>query len=248
MKKIIYSLMLLAGSQAFSQMTITSHNPYNANDVPELIESGSIWITNTVEEQGGELYFFINNAYDEDIYIRARVESITNDEGNNFQFCFGENCVFSITEGNEYTGYGDYVTIPEGGTNSMWDKIYNGNAEGATPKEFTFTFFRVDSLGNELDESLTITYMYDPTASVADLSLQQMGVAVNNTLVKNAFSFSSENNLTVEVFDLNGKNVANYKTDAGQQTLDLSSLQNAVYIVKFASKEGKTAYSKIVKQ
>lgn len=248
MKKIIYSLILLAGIQGFSQMTLTSHNPYNTNDVPEPIENGGVWVTNTINEQGGVLYFYINNAYNEDIYVKARVESITNDDGNSFQFCFGENCVFSITEGNEYSGYNDYVTIPAGGTNNMWDKIHNENPDGATPKEFVFKFFRVDEEGNEMEESVNVTYRYDPTASISDITLQQMGVQVSNTLVKDAFSFTAENSLSIEVIDLNGKRIADYQTEAGEQTLDLSSLQNAVYIVKFASKEGKTAYSKIVKQ
>src|SRR5690606_15713280 len=120
MKKVFYSLLLLAGFQGFSQMTLTSYNPEDSSVEPELIEDGGVWTTSTVNEEGGTLYFYINNAYNEDINIKARVESITNDDGSDFQFCFGQLCVFSIEEGTVYTGFNDYVTIPAGGTNVMW--------------------------------------------------------------------------------------------------------------------------------
>src|SRR5690554_1829608 len=248
MKKIIYSLMLLAGIQGFSQITMSSYNPYNPNDVPIPMTNGEVWTTNTVEGQGATLYFYINNSYDYDIYIKARVVSIINDDGSNFQFCFGQNCVFSITEGTVYTGYEDKVTIPGGGTNTMCDKIQNENADGTNPKEFVFEFFRVDENGDEIDESITVTYKYDSTASTPNMTLQKLGVQVNNILVNNEFTFTTTSAMTMDLFDINGRNVASKNVNEGTNLYNASGINAGIYIAKFTDKQSQTASVKIVKQ
>ncbi len=248
MKKIIYSLMLLVGMQAFSQITITSYNPNNPNQSPELIENGDVWTTNTAEGQGAILYFYVNNAYNEDIHVRSRVESITNDDGSSFQFCFGGNCVYSIGEGSEYSGYNNYVTIPAGGTNNMWDKIQNENADGATPKDFVFKFFRVDEEGNEMDESVTFTYKYEPTASTPDMTLQKLGVQLNNTLVDNELLFATTSAMSMQIVDINGRSVATQSFEEGSNRYNTSGLTSGIYIVKFTNNQGQAAAIKIVKQ
>lgn len=244
MKKIIYSLMLLAGIQGFSQMSMSSYNPYNPDDVPVPIANGEVWTTNTVEGQGATLYFYINNSYDYDIYIKARVVSITNDDGNNFQFCFGENCVFSITEGNVYTGYQDKVTIPAGDTSSKWDKIQNENADGPSPKEFVFEFFRVDENGDEMDESVTVTYKYDGNASVSDVDMNSK-IEVYPTNVKDFINITLKESAETNIINLEGKVVKSYSLNEGTSKVDLSGLASGIYFVAF---NGKSQTVKIVKQ
>lgn len=244
MKKLIYSLMLLAGIQGFSQMTMSSYNPYNPNDVPVPMANGEVWTTNTVEGQGATLYFYINNSYDYDIYIKARVLSIINDDGNNFQFCFGQNCVFSITEGTVYTGFEDKVTIPAGGTNTMWDKIQNENADGASPKEFVFEFFRVDENGNEIEESVTVTYKYDSTASVSDVDMNSK-VEVYPTKVKDFVNITLKESAETRIVNLEGRVVKSYSLNEGISKIDLSELSAGIYFVTF---NGKSQTVKIIKQ
>jgi hypothetical protein len=249
MKKIVLTLSLLISSLISAQdFTVTDGdgNP---------ISNGEIFTFSSTEESEAAFYFLVHNESTEDLYFKVKGGEMINGSGSQVQFCFGELCLFNFVPGN-YIPPGpnnQAVTIAPGQTNSVQDKLWNqypGDGENY-PVSYEVILVQYDTPDQDQStgtDVFSFVYRYDPNLSVSNHTLQQMGVAVNNTLVKNAFSFSSENNLTVEVFDLNGKVLAQYQTEAGQQTLDLSSLQNAVYIVKFASKEGKTAYSKIVKQ
>jgi hypothetical protein len=237
-KKTLLAISLLTFGISNAQFTL-----YHADG--SVIEDESVFSFGTTDEETAKLEFHIQNDASNSIGMKARMLEIDGSDGSNVQFCLGD-CLFNINE-DSIVPVNAPFSIAVGQTLEVGTYFWNRN-ESSDYIVYRFKVYQVDNLGNETGEPIHITYIYDASLSVPGTTLQQMGVAVNNTLVKNAFSFSSENNLTVEVFDLNGKNVANYKTEAGQQTLDLSSLQNAVYIVKFASKEGKTAYSKIVKQ
>lgn len=248
MKKIFsFAFILAAGFFAHAQMTMSSYNPYNSGSSPQPLTNGQEWVTSTVSEQGATLYFYINNNYDHDIYVKARVESITNDSGSNFQFCFGENCVFSITEGNTYTGYQQYVTIPAGGTNSMWDKLYNESASGDAPKSFVFKFFRVDQQGNELDEAFYLTYKYDPTASVNPTAEQHV-MQLSSNLIKSSLDFQLLEEASMTIFDANGKQVIQQNFVAGWHQYNVDHLAKGMYIVKVNGAQNQNSTLKFIKQ
>ncbi|MFA7444748.1 MAG: T9SS type A sorting domain-containing protein [Flavobacteriaceae bacterium] len=249
MKKIVFTLSLLISSFVSAQdFTVTDGdgNP---------ISDGEIFTFSSTEESEAAFYFLVHNESSEDLYFKVKGGEMINGSGSQVQFCFGELCLFNFVTGNYVPPAPNYdaVTIVPGGTNSTFDKLWNlypGDGENY-PVSYEVILVQYDSATQDQEtgtDVFSFIYRYDPNLSVSNHTLQQMGVLVNNTLVKDAFSFTAENSLSIEVIDLNGKRIADYQTEAGEQTLDLSSLQNAVYIVKFTSKEGKTAYSKIVKQ
>ena len=237
-KKTLLAISLLTFGVSNAQFTL-----YHADG--SIIEDESVFSFGTTDEETAKLEFHIQNDASNPIGMKARILEIDGSDGSNVQFCLGD-CLFNITESSVVPINAPF-SIAVGQTLEVGTYFWNRN-ESSDYIVYKFKVYQVDNLGNQTGEPIHINYIYDASLSVSGTTLQQMGVSVNNTLVKNAFSFTADDSLTVEVFDLNGKVLTQYNTEAGQQTLDLSSLQNAVYIVKFASKEGKTAYSKIVKQ
>jgi hypothetical protein len=247
MKKIVLTLSLLVGSLISAQdFTVT-------NGDNGVITDGEVF-TFTSLGADSNIHIQINNNSDQDLYFKLKAESGENTNGVLVNFCFGQVCLPQFNPG-QYVPPAAYenIMISPGGTNDINDKFFittDATIEN-TPVVFDFGLYQYDSADQDQTTGtkvLSFSYQYAPTASTPSITLQKLGVQVDNTLVKDVFSFTAENALNVELFDLNGKVLAQYQTEAGQQTLDLSSLQNAVYIVKFASKEGKVAYSKIVKQ
>lgn len=237
-KKYLLGLFLLVFGVSNAQFTIFHSNG-------SVIEDESVFTFSTTDEETALLELHIKNESSSAIGVKARMLEIEGSDGSNVQFCLGV-CLFNVNE-NSIVPTGDPFSIAVGQTLEVGAYFWNRN-ESSDYITYRFKVYEVDSFGEETGTPIHINYIYDANLSVRNIDLQQMGVQVNNTLVKNAFSFTADNNLNIEVIDLNGKRIADYQTEAGEQTLDLSSLQNAVYIVKFTSKEGKTAYSKIVKQ
>jgi|SRR5690554_368292 len=236
-KKNLLGAFLLAFGVSNAQFTI-----YHSDG--SVIEDDSVYTFGTVDEETAKLDLHIQNDSSEPIGVKARMLEIDGSDGTNVQFCLGD-CLFNVNE-NSIVPVNSPLPIAVGQTTNVGTYFWNRN-DTSNYIVYRFKVYQVDSFGSEIGTPVHINYVYDASLSVP-ATLQQMGININNTIVKDLFSFTAEDNLNVEVFDLNGKVLAQYQTEAGQQTLNMASLQNAIYIVKFASKEGKTAYSKIVKQ
>ncbi|MCR9182045.1 MAG: hypothetical protein NXH73_03880, partial [Flavobacteriaceae bacterium] len=159
MKKISLLLVFLFISTfTFAQFNVTDYD-----DVPIL--DGDIRGFNSTLASDGTLYFWINNeSQTDEIFVRIKLESITNGDGSAYQFCFATLCIFDVQEGETYPVSGGPVTIPAGGTNAEFDKFFNENeGDGSNyPMDFVWKFFQVDGDDNEIGESITFTYRYDP--------------------------------------------------------------------------------------
>src|SRR5690554_6386988 len=230
-KKNLLGAFLLAFEVSNAQFTICDSDG-------SVIEDDSVYQIGTVDEETAKLDLHIQNDSSEPIGVKARMLEIDGSDGTNVQLCLGD-CFLNVIVNSP-------LPIAVGQTTNVGTYFWNRN-DTSNYIVYRFKVYRVDSFGSAIGTPVHINDVYDASLSVP-ATLQQMGININNTIVKDLFSFTAEDNLNVEVFDLNGKVLAQYQTEAGQQTLNMASLQNAIYIVKFASKEGKTAYSKIVKQ
>jgi hypothetical protein len=245
MKKIsLLFTFLFFTTFTFAQFTVTDYD-----NVPIL--DGDIRGFNSVIPSEATLYFWINNeSADEDIYIKIKLESILNSDGSSFQFCFATLCIESVEEGQTYPASpppNDFITIPAGGTNPQFDKFQNENEGDGTnyPIDYVWKFFQVDGNGDEIGESITFTYRYDPNLSVSDFE-NSMGVSLQNTLATDMLTVSSINPLNYKIFNINGQLMNSSHIGSGINNINVSGLNYGVYFIKFANEMGNTTTMKFV--
>lgn len=243
MKKLLLLAGLLCLGSVNAQITVTHEG------IP--FEDGEVF---TYSTPGTELPILINNtSTTETVYVKIRVDEVLNttlgnNTGDNLQFCVLGICYISATAGISYPP-GDIVVLNPGDTTVNDDHFASsdpGNGEG--PVQYSFTVLETDENGDPLNELVSFTYIYSPTAGVNDFeTLKNMGITVNNTVINNSLNIDATVNATLQVYDINGKVVKTASIENGFQTIDLSSLNSAVYIAKFMTEDKKSTQIKLVK-
>ena len=125
---------------------------------------------------------------------------------------------------------------------------YTGDTPGE-PVEYVIALVQYDDEGVQIGEPLrTFSYKYDTNLSIDDFSsLQNIGITVNNTVVKDYLSIDSNISGTISIYSINGKHIKNAQLITGSQSYDLSSLSSGVYVAKFTTQENKSSTIKILK-
>lgn len=247
MKKLISTLFVLITSFAFAQdFTVTN------GDNGEITDGEVFTFTSLGAE--ANIHIQINNNSEQNLYFKVRAESGENTSGVAVNFCFGQVCLplFNLGQYVPPT-IQDNVTIIPGGTNDINDKFFitTDAVIENTPVIFEFGLYQYDSADQDQTTGtkvLGFSYQYSPNASTPNMTLQKLGVQVNNTLVNNEFSFTTTSEMAMELFDINGRNVASQNVNEGTNLYNASGLNAGIYIAKFIDKQGQTASVKIVKQ
>lgn len=243
MKKIILIAALFAGTFAQAQITL--------NKQGGIINNGDVFTYTTLTEDA-KLGFNISNDTDEEVALKMRMDEISNAVAMNMdvQFCFLE-CVFNVSQGTLIPT--DNVIIPAN-TSSLdvtgtQDHFWNLNpGNGTDAVIYKISLVKVNEGGTPTETIVQFTYRYEPTAGLNDLAgLQNMGLIVKNTIVKNTLDITATQNASLEIIDMNGKTVRKATVANGSQSIELSGLSSATYIARFATEDNKTAYIKIVK-
>lgn len=252
-KNSLFLVLLFLTTFAFAQFNVTDYDG-------EPILDGDVRVFSSIEPttpgvNESVLYFWINNeSPDDEIFIKIKLESITNADGSSYQFCFGMLCIFDVEEGVTYPepsteNPNGIVVIPAGGTNPEFDKFQNDNlGDGNFPMDYVWKFFQVDEEGNEIGESITFTYRFDPNLSTVAHSLNAMGVTLKNTIGNNSIWFDSTASVNYQMFDLNGRAVQSVSFAEGSHQVGISQLTAGLYLLKFTDDQGRTATAKFVKK
>ena len=242
MKKIL----LLAGfllTGLTQAQTITVNNAAGGT-----IENNQVF-TYTTLDSSAKLTFSVTNNTNEDIYLRTRVDAMSGTDGSDVQLCF-EVCLYNLSVGLTVPSY--LPSIPANSTTpSPDDHMYNFNpGNGIDPVVYTISFVQYDANGTELGNLITFTYQYVPTAGTEDFTkLENAGINLSNTLLKDALSFSSQNNGTVEMYAVNGHLVKSASYNAGSSNaMDVSSLAAGMYIARFTAEGTKPVQIRVAKQ
>jgi hypothetical protein len=194
---------------------------------------------------------WVENTGTETIHFKIRVDEITNNiEGGNtageLQLCFQPLCFFNITEGNTYPN--NEITLDPGETNNIDDHFFSANDGNGGTVTYKFTFIQVDQDENHIADLRSFTYQYIPTMGISDLtSLTDMGITVNNTIVKDALSINASQPATMDVYALDGKLLHSTTIAEGSQSVDLSGLSAAIYIAKFTNRDNQSSTIRVVK-
>ena len=241
MKKIILlATLLLSGLTQAQVITATGNG--------EAITEGKTFTFTSLGEFEANLGISVTNVSNANINLKLKANYLVNSDGSELQFCFGGECYNSIETGSTVPSTPSGVTLKPGEKNNQEDHFFNNNVGGSGNKViYNLSFIQVDDAGKEIATLLTFNYKYSATAGTNDFTaLKNIGITVNNTVVKNTMDVTANQNATLEVYTLNGQKVKSAAIKSGSQSVDLSALSTGVYIAGFKTGT-KTSQIRIVK-
>jgi len=223
-------------------MNAQDYTIVDGNDEP--IIDGNSYSFNTIEDPAASLDFFVTNTSSDDIRMKIEVVSMTNTDGALMQLCF-DLCYDGVNEGQSYPG--THVIIPAGDTTFPGNHFFNQDpGNGTDVLEYVFRFYQVDTNGDETGTDVTITYLYDPQLGVNDVD--QLDLNIQSTMISDALEMNTVEDLTLQVYDMNGKVVMTQNLEAGQQRIDVSHLSTQYYILHFTNNKGVSDVVKVMKR
>lgn len=238
MRKLFLLSTFLTCTFALSQMAVQKLDGTVIND-------GAIYKYNTYDTDNDLLHFTVaNTSTTQSIKVKVLCETLTNTTGEDFEFCFGGNCMPFVVQGMNYPPNG--YTINANSNTGDFDHFWNKKDSNA-PMTFLFKFYQVDTLGNEIGAPVRVTYLYDKTLAVSNASAKS-DIMVKNSVVKDFIEVDSKNNATISMFDFTGKLVLNQDLKAGNNKINVQKLSTGVYIVNTVSADGKKFATKIIKK
>lgn len=243
MKKTILLILIINSFSAISQISVTKKNGGAS------IVDGQIITYTVATDPEASLDFYVHNNTSSPVFTKIKLVSATNYSGTNTQLCYLTDCFYNIVVGQSYPDV--LYPIAANSQNGNYDHFMNNGVGNGTnyPMDFVLKVYALDAAGVEYGNSITFTYRFDPTLPVVDFSkLNDIGVEINNTLVENFLELTTTNNISIELFDLNGKKVYSENLRSGNQNIDLSSLAANVYILNIIGQENKKESIKIIKK
>jgi len=239
MKLLLSFILSLTTAVSIAQFSVETHDG-------DPIEDGSVWTFGIYGLGIAELPFWVNNeSATEEIYTKIEFVSAVNGDGSGVQLCFGL-CYVDLVFGVSYPPGSEVVTIQPGENQGFpGDHIANFVDGGGNPIEYVFRFYQVDANGDEIGEDVTITYRYDPNLSVVDNGPQ---VSLLHNIVATQLKLRTQERMTLELFDLQGRSVGNYQLDHGTQSIDLTHLSSSMYLAVMHNDLGQQKTFKILKR
>jgi len=254
MKKIILLASLFIGSLVSAQQIAVT---IQGNQ----IEEGYTFTTNSLAGindlgQPNKLRFSVTNNGTESIFVGAKLISMSsNAPGDGTQLCFGSLCYPNI-DPNTIVPYYDELT-PGSTTPSEDDHFINTHAgTDGNAVNYKIGIVRLsvveteegDYTVTELETLITFNYVYQPLAAITTFSaLKALGLDVANTVVTNTLNVTATQNASLQLYDVTGKLIKTTGITSGDQAIDLSALNTAVYFARFTTADKKTAQIRIVK-
>ncbi len=241
MKSIFVTVFSLFSLVAFSQLTLKKLDGTVIND-------GDVLTFNSIEEPANYLGLKIYNSLAEDVTVKIKVISFPAGYGSNLQLCIDPICVNNLIAGNSYPGFGS--TIPANGENGNADHFKNTNlGDGVSNLDYVLKLYRVDENNVEVGNSVTFTYRYTPNLSNSsfDLLLNE-GIQLKSTVVKNSLELKATKPAIANIYDLNGKLIANHKIVSGDNSMETSNIASGLYLLTITTNEGKNITVKFVKE
>ena len=117
---------------------------------------------------------------------------------------------------------------------------------GSDVLEYVFRYYQVDTNGDETGTDLTITYLYDPQLGVNDVN--KLDLNIQSTMISDVLEMDTMEDLTLQVYDINGKVIMSQNLEAGQQRIDMSQLSTQYYILHFTNNKGVSDVVKVMKR
>ncbi|WP_339625198.1 hypothetical protein [uncultured Winogradskyella sp.] len=184
---------------------------YLAKDGVTPVTNGFSVINTTIPVDSGSSFgadynwkFKVINTSATDIYMKIFVDNMTNTDGTNFQLCFANVCLNSISTGSGYPNTAALITPGETNVagNSLWNQHPTGTLDAMS---WTFRYQAFDAAGNEIGTPLSITYNYNINLSIEEANVTQVDIYPTN--VKEELTITSNEVLNAEIFNILGAKV-----------------------------------------
>lgn len=240
--------LLLLFSSFFIITQVNAQFAVNKIDGTPLTNNEIINFT-THSSSSAELKFTVHNNSSDNLDFRIRCTGLTNNNGSNFQLCWGGECISGVAINGIYPGYQNIINS---GANTVGfnDNFKNFNpGDGANyPMDFSFRFFTRDLNGNTVGTSFNLTYRYQGPLSIEQKDkLSAMGVKVLNTIVNQFIGLEITKPVQYEIINLQGQ-IISTKNISENINIDLSSYQTGLYFLNFKSEDGLVDTVKIYKK
>lgn len=236
MNKLLLSLILgfflYQGSAQFSMTTM--------DDQP--IVNGQTFTFNSTSEAEAKLGYIVHNDSDALILMKAQVEELIGSDGSEFELCFGGSCYYAVSEGLIIPQ--SPVAIQPGGIQGMFDHMWNKNST-TSYMMVKVKFFMIDTFGGAIGEPFYVNYVYNENLGLQNVD-SSVEPQVKNTIVKDILKLDLVENSNITIYAANGKLVKSSKANAGDLTLNLSSLTSGNYVVVINSASGNVTTTKVM--
>jgi hypothetical protein len=243
MKNIFVALISLVSLISSAQMTLKK-----LDGTP--INNGDVLTFDVAEEPGSYLGIKIFNSSANPINVKAKVESVTNSDGTNVQFCLGDVCLATVTAGNSYPPNFP-AFIDANSENGDFDHFLNLNSgiNPNLPVSYSFKFYQLDGTGAEVGNSVSFSYRFVGPLGVSSFNqLEQSGVVLKSNIVSNELEMTTIKDLQYTLFDANGKSVLSQNLEIGNHVIDFSNFSTGLYILSYQNKEGQNGSIRIIKK
>jgi hypothetical protein len=246
MKKITYLLLITFSivNQLYAQFSVNriDGTPFTNNEVIEFTTHSST---------ASELKFTVHNNSTDNLDFRLRCTNLVNNNGTNFQLCWGGECITSVVLNGIYPD----ISIPNiinAGANTIGfnDSFKNFNPGDGTnyPMDFSFRIFTRDLSGNTVGSSFNITYRYQGPLSIEQKDkLSAMGIKVLNNVANQFIGLEISKPVQYEILNLQGQIISSESIEENIN-IDVSSYQTGLYFLNFKNLEGLSDSVKIFKK
>lgn len=243
MKKTLLSFLFLSVSIcSFAQFTVSK-----TDGTP--IASGQVISFNSIVYAQASLALKITNTNTSAINVRITCLNMTNTNGQLMEVCFGPDC-YGATSVNQIFPTSGSVNIPVGSIDSSAHFFNNDTGiSSASPVDYLFKIYQVNTFGTEIGTPFTFTYRYDATMAVNEIDqVASNAVTLKSTVVDSYLDLQVNLNLNYIIYDLNGKQVLANKLETGYQSVDISSVSSGVYLINFVNEKGVNSSMKFIKK
>jgi hypothetical protein len=245
MKKITYLLLITFSmvNQVNAQFSVNriDGTPFTNDEVIEFTSYNSA---------ASELKFTVHNNSTVNLDFRILCSRLTNNNGSNFQLCWGGECISSVAINGIYPGFQNIINAGAS-TVGLNDSFKNFNPGNGTnyPMDFKFSIFTQDLNGNTVGSSFNLTYRYmGPNMSLEQKDkLSAMGVKVLNNVANQFIGLEITKPVQYEIVNLQGQ-IITTKNIAENTNIDVSSYQTGLYFLNFKNQEGMSDAVKIFKK
>ncbi len=90
------------------------------------------------------------------------------------------------------------------------------------------------------------TYRFDPNLSVLDFD-NNLGVALQNTIVNEFIDVESVNPVNFEIFSLNGALINKGQVDSGFNKISIPNFKTGLYFIRFSDNNNTSTFKFVVK-
>jgi hypothetical protein len=239
MKNKIAFVFLLAITSLQAQITLSKHDG-------TIISNGQVLSYSSLEYSQASFEFFVRNTGSTSTRVFVECVSTTNTDGTAFELCFGNQCLSEVAAGNSYPD--TPVTLAPNGVNGNFDHFYNANPGNGQVMDLVFRFYQIDLGGNEIGNSITFTYRYNPNLATDSFSaLAALGVRLQSTTMQNQLELTADKSMQLELVDMAGKTVQQTSINQGVNQVDVAQLSAGVYVARFRDNQGASSSIKVVK-